>query len=65
MHSFFYIFNQFNEIAKQQNINKTNIQKSRKKTEKSVKKNSDKKNVAGNRDLIIFTIASLCEKLKS
>ena len=67
MYRVFYIFNQFNEIAKskiQQN-KYIKVKKKKKETEKSIKKNSDKKSVAGNGDLIIFLIASLCEKLNS
>ena len=64
MHRFFYIFNQFNEIAKKQDTTKQIYKSQEKKTEKSIKNNNDKK-VAGNKDLIIFNITPPCEKLKS
>ena len=45
MHRFFYIFNQFNEIAKKQDTTKQiyKSQEKKKKTEKSIKNNNDKK----------------------
>ena len=66
MHRFFYIFNQFNEIAKKQDTTKQiyKSQEKKKKLKNQLRITMTKK-VAGNRDLITFTITSPCEKLKS
>ena len=64
MHRLFYIFNQFNEIAKKQNTKQIYKSQGKKQLKNQLRKTVTRKNVAGNGHLI-FTIASLCEKWKS